>query len=353
MNDLLSLLPEELDLFVVEHGQPRYRADQILQALYRGGAERIADLRQLPAAFRNSLAAGGMSLAMGNELARAASDDGLTLKLLLELADETSVETVLMRYRRETRITRSSVCVSTQAGCAMGCTFCATGKMGLLRNLSAGEIVTQVLRFARLLRAEDAHVTHVTFMGMGEPLANYEQTVRAVRILTDPRGFGLGQRSVTVSTVGLIKPIDRLAKEGLQISLAISLHTADDELRRRLVPTAAPGSVKDLIGAARRYRAQTGRRVTFECALIRGVNDSPAQAKLLAAALKGTDAHVNLIPLNPTAGHFERPARAAVAGFRAALEGAGLNATVRSQKGTEIAAACGQLSTATGSSRRR
>ncbi|MFQ5382273.1 MAG: 23S rRNA (adenine(2503)-C(2))-methyltransferase RlmN, partial [Dehalococcoidia bacterium] len=255
------------------------------------------------------------------------------------------VESVLMRYRRNGRVARSSVCVSTQAGCAMRCTFCATGRMGLLRNLSAGEIVAQALLFSRVLGESGDRVTHVTFMGMGEPLANYVHAVQAVRILTHPRAFALGQRSVTVSTVGLVGAIDRLAGEGLQINLAISLHTVDDDLRRRLVPTAPRGSVTALIDAARRYRAKTGRRVTFEYALIEGVNDSPAQARALAKALRRTDAHVNLIPLNPTAGEFRRPPRAAISSFRAALEEAGINATVRSQKGSEISAACGQLRT--------
>jgi 23S rRNA (adenine2503-C2)-methyltransferase len=240
---------------------------------------------------------------------------------------------------------RSTVCVSTQAGCAMGCVFCATGQMGFERNLSAGEVVAQVVYMAKLLRERGEHVTNVVFMGMGEPLANYAETVRAVRILTDPRAFGLGQRHITISTVGVIRGIDRLAQEGLQVGLAISLHAADEELRQRLVPTAGPNSVRDIIAAARRYFRATGRRVTFEYALIANENDSPELAAELARLLRGTPTHVNLIPVNPTAGGFGRPSRARVVEFERVLRESGINCTVRVEKGSEISAACGQLRT--------
>lgn len=227
----------------------------------------------------------------------------------------------------------------------MGCVFCATGQMGFERNLNAGEIVAQVMHIAKLLKARGEHVTNIVFMGMGEPLSNYAETVRAVRILTDPRAFGLGQRHITISTVGVIRGIDRLAAEGLQVGLAISLHAPNETLRQRLVPTAGPHSVQEIISAAKRYFRATGRRVSFEYALIAGENDSPETARELVKLLRGTPTHVNLIPVNPTAGGFQRPSRANVVAFEQALLDAGINCTVRVEKGSEISAACGQLRT--------
>jgi 23S rRNA (adenine2503-C2)-methyltransferase len=281
-------------------------------------------------------------------VARAASEDGETTKLLLKMPDGTLIETVLMQYPEPgDRHPRSTVCVSTQAGCAMGCVFCATGQMGFERNLAAEEIAAQVVHMQRGLQAAGQHVTNVVFMGMGEPLANYGETVRALRLLTDSRAFGLGQRAITVSTVGLVHAIDRLAGEGLQVGLAISLHAPNDALRQQLVPTAGSRSVGELVAAAKRYRAATGRRVTFEYALLAGTNDSDTVARELAAVLRGSDAHVNLIPVNPTAGGFEKPARARVIAFENVLRDAGVTTTVRVEKGSEIAAACGQLRTDT------
>jgi 23S rRNA (adenine2503-C2)-methyltransferase len=217
--------------------------------------------------------------------------------------------------------------------------------MGFERNLTAEETVAQVIHFARLLKERGEHVTNVVFMGMGEPFSNYEETLRAVRLLTGGRAFGLAQRAITISTVGVIRGIERLAREGLQVNLAISLHTPDDDVRRQLIPTAAPGSVEALIDAAKRFRKATGRRVSFEYALIDGLNDSAEVARSLGRKLTGTDIHVNLIPLNPTSGEFQRPGRGRVEAFRRALEAAGTNCTVRVEKGIEISAACGQLRT--------
>jgi 23S rRNA (adenine2503-C2)-methyltransferase len=217
--------------------------------------------------------------------------------------------------------------------------------MGFERNLTAAEIVVQVLHIAKFLRGRGQHVTNVVFMGMGEPLANYGETVRAVRILTDPRAFGLGQRHITISTVGVIRGIDRLAEEDLQVGLAISLHSPDEALRQQLVPTAGPNSVQDIFSAAKRYFQKTGRRVTFEYALIAGQNDSPATARQLVRLIRGTPTHVNLIPVNPTAGGYGKPARQAVLEFERILLEAGITCTVRVEKGSEISAACGQLRT--------
>jgi 23S rRNA (adenine2503-C2)-methyltransferase len=343
---LYGMLPAELEALLAEGGAPRYRADQVLRAAYRGFAEEFAAIRQLPEELRGWLAE-RLELSPAREVRRVVSEDGLTTKLLLALGDGTLIETVLMQYpaARPGAHPRSTVCVSTQAGCAMGCVFCATGQMGFERNLKAAEIVAQVVHVARLLHERGQHVTNIVFMGMGEPLANYGETIRAVRVLTDPRCFGIGQRHITISTVGVIRGIDRLAGEGLQIGLAISLHAPNDALRRRLVPTAGPNSVSEIVAAAKRYFAATGRRVTFEYALIAGENDSDATATELARLVRGTGAHVNLIPVNPTAGGFRRPSRQRVLAFERILREAGVNCTVRVEKGTEISAACGQLRT--------
>ncbi len=345
MTDLYRLLPREMDELFANSGQPRYRADQVLNALYRDAPQSLDDLRLLPAALRAKLGEDGYTVGAASEVRRVVSEDGSTTKLLLRMAEGTLIETVLMQYPQANGHPRSTVCVSTQAGCAMGCVFCATGQMGFERNLKAEEVIAQVVHIARLLRERGQHVTNVVFMGMGEPLANYAETLRAVRLLTDMRAFGLGQRHITISTVGLVHAIDRLADEDLQVGLAISLHAPTEELRQQLVPTAGPNSVHDLISAARRYFTKTGRRVTFEYALIDHVNDSPEIARQLGALLRGGGSHVNLIPVNPTAGGYGKPSRNRVMEFERVLRAAGVNCTVRVEKGSEISAACGQLRT--------
>ena len=347
MKDLYRLLPEEMEKMVMDMGQPRYRADQILYPLYYKFPKNISEIRQLPTAMRDKLVEEGYVIGSATEIHRVVSEDGDTTKLLLNLADGTPVETVLIQYQ-STKINghpRSTICVSTQVGCAMGCTFCATGQMGFERNLKAEEIVAQVIHFAELLEKRGQHVTNLVFMGMGEPLANYDETIRAVTLLTHARGFGIGQRNITISTIGIISGIERLADEDLQIGLAISLHSPNDKLRQKLVPTAGPHSVEDLIAAGKSYFKKTGRRVTFEYALIENVNDSPEIAKELASLLEGNGSHVNLIPINPTAGNFQRPSRKSVLEFERILLNAGVNCTVRVEKGSEISAACGQLRT--------
>lgn len=346
MTSLLRLLPSEMDELFASLGAKRYRSGQLLHALYQEGKSNIDDMGALPAALRAKLSEAGYTATPAMEVRRVTSEDGMTLKLLLRMPDGILIETVLMQYPAEgDRHPRSTVCVSTQAGCAMGCVFCATGQMGFERNLSAEEVISQVLAIQRALVQRGQHVTNIVFMGMGEPLANYAETVRAIRILTDPRAFGLGQRHITVSTVGLIHAIDRLADEGLQIGLAISLHAPNNALRQRLVPTAGPNSVEALMDAARRYFHATGRRVTFEYALLDGINDSVEIAEELARVLNGMGCHVNLIPVNPTAGGFNRPSRARTLAFERTLLEAGVNCTVRVEKGSEISAACGQLRT--------
>jgi 23S rRNA (adenine2503-C2)-methyltransferase len=348
MVEVLRLLPSELDAVVGGMRVPRFRADQILHGLYRELATNMDEIRVLPDGLRSRLRQEGYTVGPAERVREVVSNDGATTKLLLRMRDGQLIETVLMQYPEPgDRHPRSTVCVSTQAGCAMGCVFCATGQMGFERNLKAEEIVGQVIEVARVLRTRGQHVTNVVFMGMGEPLANYAETIRAVRLLTDPRAFGLGQRNITISTVGLIHGIDRLADEDLQVGLAISLHAPNEELRQRLVPTAGPTSVHDLMSAARRYFKKTGRRVTLEYALMADENDSPGVAQQLAELVRGTGMHVNVIPVNPTAGGFRRPPRARVLEFERILKEAGINVTVRVEKGTEISAACGQLRTDT------
>lgn len=346
MTNLYRLLPEEVDSLIKSMGQQRYRADQMLHALYSEFPEDTSAMRQIPAELRDGLSAAGYGITPISEIKRIVSKDGYTTKSLLKLADGSLIETVLMQYLSSGGgHPRSTVCVSTQVGCPMRCAFCATGQMGFERNLGAEEIVSQVLHFASVLKERGQHVTNLVFMGMGEPLANYDETLRAVRILAHPRAFGLGQRHITISTVGVMKGIERLAEEDLQIGLAISLHAPNDALRRELIPTASPNSVGDLIAATRSYFKKTGRRVTLEYALLEGINDSPENAEELAALLKGNGAHVNLIPVNPTAGAFERPKWKRVAAFERVLKQAGISCTVRVEKGVEISAACGQLRT--------
>lgn len=347
MTDLYRLLPEEMERMVIEMGQPRYRADQILYPLYYKFPKNISEIKQLPTAMRDKLVADGYTIGSATETHRVTSEDGDTTKLLLTLADGTPVETVLIQYE-PTKIgghPRSTICVSTQVGCAMKCIFCATGQMGFERNLKAEEIVAQVIHFANLLEKRGQHVTNLVFMGMGEPLANYDETIRAIRLLTHPRGFGIGQRNITISTIGIISGIDRLAEEDLQVGLAISLHAPNDTLRKKLVPTASSHSVEELIAAGKRYFKRTGRRVTFEYALIENINDSTQIAKELASLLEGNGSHVNLIPINPTAGNFHRPSKRSILDFERILLKSGVNCTVRVEKGSEISAACGQLRT--------
>jgi len=347
MTDLYRLLPEEMEQLVVDMGYQRYRADQILLPLYYKFPKDISELKQLTKTMREELIEAGYTIGSAKEIHRVVSDDGDTTKLLLNLTDGTPVETVLIQYP-SSKINghpRSTICVSTQIGCAMGCVFCATGQMGFEKNIKAEEIVAQVIHFANILQQRGEHVTNLVFMGMGEPMANYDEMIRAVRILTHDRGFGIGQRNITISTIGIISGIDKLAEENLQVGLAISLHAPNNELRKKLVPTAGPNSVENIIEAGRKYYKKTGRRVTFEYALMEGINDSPEIATELAILLRGNGSHVNLIPINPTAGDFKRPTQDNVREFERILSNAGVNCTVRVEKGIEISAACGQLRT--------
>jgi 23S rRNA (adenine2503-C2)-methyltransferase len=267
------------------------------------------------------------------------SEDGQTTKCLFELVDGERIETVLMKYKK-----RNTLCISSQSGCAMNCSFCATGQMGFSRNLTAGEIVEQVLFFARFLRGQDEVVTNIVYMGMGEPFHNYDAVMKSIAILNHPEGFNMGARRFTISTVGLIPGIKRLSEENSQVNLAISLHTTSNAKRSSMMPVNNRYPIEDLIQACRDYFDGTGRRVTFEWALIQSVNDTVEEAQNLADLLKGLICHVNVIPLNPTEGFSgERSERDRVQRFKAILEQNGIPCTVRMRRGIDIQAGCGQL----------
>jgi 23S rRNA (adenine2503-C2)-methyltransferase len=314
--------------------EPAFRVRQVWDGLHRRVAE-PEELTELPAGLRRRLAEEPAFAPALREERQSVSQGGDTVKWLWALPDGTRIETVLMHYPG-----RSTVCVSTQAGCAMACGFCATGQAGFDRNLSTGEIVEQVARAIRAARPR--RVSNVVFMGMGEPFANYDRVWDAVRRLHDD--MGISARHLTLSTVGIVPGIRRLAGEDLPVNLAVSLHAADDELRDELVPINRRYPLAELTAACREYLAAKGRRLSFEWALIDGVNDRGIDADRLAVLARSLDAHVNLIPLNPTPGYPTRGTPpAGVRAFRDRLRELGVNATVRRNRGTDIDAACGQL----------
>jgi 23S rRNA (adenine2503-C2)-methyltransferase len=327
-----------LQSLLTDWDQPPYRTQQLWEWLYVHLATDFDQMTNLPRALRERLTA-ETAIGVPQVVDTLQSPDGETHKDLLDLKDGETVEAVLMRYRG-----RRTACISTQVGCAVGCAFCATGQMGFRRNLTSGEIVAQALHFARILRTGGERLTNVVLMGMGEPLLNYEASLVAIRRLIDPQGLRLGQRHITLSTVGTVPGINRLADEGLQITLAVSLHAATDTLRDRLVPINRRYGLDALFETCYRYVERTGRRVSFEWALIEGVNDTPEQAQALASRLKGLLAHVNLIPLNPTPGYEgQPPSHAALDAFAAELNRHHIPHTVRVRRGIEIQAGCGQL----------
>jgi 23S rRNA (adenine2503-C2)-methyltransferase len=348
--NLLDLDRQELHALMAAWGEPGYRADQVWQWLYVSLAAKPGEMSNLPKRLRARLAQETLTGALA-PTAEQRSRDGKTIKWLFDLppvadtpgidaqSGTSQVETVLMRYDR-----RRTACISSQAGCGMACTFCATGQMGLQRNLTAGEIVGQVLFVARHLASQNEELTNVVLMGMGEPLANYAATMTALRRLTAPDGFNMGQRRMTLSTVGLVPGIGRFSRENLQVGLAVSLHAATDSLRDTLVPINRRYPLEQLFAVCREYVTRTRRRISFEWALIAGVNDSVDQAHTLAERIRGMLCHVNLIPLNPTVGFPGRAsAPANVVAFRAELESHGIPTTLRVRRGIDIQAGCGQL----------
>jgi 23S rRNA (adenine2503-C2)-methyltransferase len=335
----LDLGAAELAELLAELGQPAYRARQVFRDLHKRWVGSWDECTELPAELRARLA-DRFRVVSGERVVQAISNDG-TRKRLVRLVDGQEIETVAIPATSPEGARRISVCVSTQAGCAMACTFCATGKMGFARHLTPGEIVDQVYGFGR--DDPSARPTHVVFMGMGEPMANYEATVAAARLLCDPAGAALSQRRVTVSTSGLVPEIRRLTDEGLEITLAISLHAPDDVLRSELMPINRRYPLAELVPAATEYARKTGRRVSYEYVLLRGVNDAPSQADQLAHLLPKRLSHVNLIPYNATEAEYESTEPDKARAFRDRLVRAGLSATIRASRGRDIAAACGQL----------
>ncbi|MCM8794749.1 MAG: 23S rRNA (adenine(2503)-C(2))-methyltransferase RlmN [Candidatus Omnitrophica bacterium] len=319
------------------HQEPAYRARQIFQAIYKRGAVSAQQMPELPKTLREKIAH-DFPAPPAEKIQLQKSHDG-TLKLLSKLVDGRLIETVLIPSSD-----RNTVCVSSQVGCAYDCAFCASGRAGFERNLTPGEIVQQVLMIERELAAVGGRVSNVVFMGMGEPMANYDNVLKAVRILNNPDGLKIGARKITISTVGLVPMIQRLTGEGLQVELAISLHAPNDPLRRRLMPVNAKYPLSQLIPAVRAYIEATGRVVTFEYILIDGVNDGPKEARELAALLKGVHAKVNLIPCHPTpCTPWNRPPEERMRVFERILKENGVRCTLRKSRGLDIDGACGQL----------
>ena len=330
-------------------GEPDYRARQVWQGLYRQLWCSPSDFSSLPLPLRTRLA-DNFSFSHLEAMTILDSKDGETRKTLFRLPDGQPIEAVLMRYER-----RRTLCISTQAGCAMGCVFCATGQMGFRRHLTSGEIVEQVLYYARQLAGRAENVTNVVVMGMGEPFHNYEATMSAIDRLNHPEGFNLGARRFTVSTVGLVPIIRKFASENRQVNLAVSLHAAENELRSSMLPVNRKYPLEQVIAACQDYVFRTHRRITFEWALIRNVNDTPEQARKLAQLLAGLQrqdnkrdisalCHVNVIPLNPTEKYSGQATTAERArAFQAELERYGIPCTIRLRRGIDIHAGCGQL----------
>jgi len=335
--NLVGLLPAELEDLAVELGASRYRGRQLATWIYRKGVFELEAMSDLPKDFRARL--GERAVIEVPEPERVTPSQDGSRKVVYRFADGNRISSVVMPD--DDRIT---LCVSTQVGCGFECRFCLTGVMGLERNLTAGEIVGQVLGANRLL-APDQHVTHIVFMGMGEPLANYAALVTSLRILTDAKlGLGYSPRRITVSTVGLVPGIEKLGREALKVNLAISLHAASDEVRGPLMPVNRSFDLKTLLAALRRYPLAHRQRIFFEYVLLEDVNDSPDDAARLVRLLRGIRAKVNLIPFNDWEGaEFRRPPLPRILAFQSILLDAGLTTTVRWSKGEDIGAACGQL----------
>jgi 23S rRNA (adenine2503-C2)-methyltransferase len=340
--------PASLAAWLEARGEPAYRMGQVLAGAHRAEAGTFDDLTDLPAGLRIALADAFRFSTIADSHVIGA-DGGMTAKAVHELADGQRVESVLMRYAaRGAMAERTTICISSQAGCAVACPFCATGQAGFGRQLTPGEIVDQVLHWHRppWNALGDARTGHynIVFMGMGEPLNNADRVFEAVRLLNDPERLGVGARHITVSTSGVVPGMDRMVEELPQVNLAISLHAATDDLRDELVPINRKWPVAEVVAAGRRFAARTGRRVSLEYVMIDGVNDGDEQAIGLARLAAGWRSHVNLIPLNPTPGsRWSGTPAAGIARFTRILREGGVTVTVRDTRGREIEAACGQL----------
>ncbi|MCL6549259.1 MAG: 23S rRNA (adenine(2503)-C(2))-methyltransferase RlmN [Alicyclobacillus sp.] len=335
---LYDLRQEELKAWFRDSGEPAFRGKQVFDWLYRHLAVNFDEMTNLPKALRDRLKERAVLGTSVERLRQVSSVDG-TVKFLLEWPDQVTVETVLMRHDYG-----NSVCVSTQVGCKMGCTFCASTLGGMIRQMTAGEMVEQLLHSARLLHAEGQRVSSVVLMGSGEPMDNYDQAMKFIDIIHDPAGLNIGLRHITVSTVGLVPGIIRLADDGRPVTLAVSLHAPTDELRSSMMPVNRAYPIAKLMEACRYYCRKTGRRISFEYALVGGKNDSLEHARQLADLVRGIPSHVNLIPVNYVPErNYQRTPREHVLAFQRELEARGVNATVRREMGHDISAACGQL----------
>lgn len=329
-----SYTPEQLEALVKELGQPAFRAKQIFHWLHQKQVTGFAAMTDQPKALLGALEA-DYYIADSVIVRRQQSQDG-TVKYLLRLADGNCIETVVMRYSYG-----NTVCVSTQVGCRMGCRFCASTQAGRLRDLEAGEIAAQVYTAQKDI---GERISHVVLMGIGEPLDNFDRVMDFLTIISCPDGVNIGMRNISLSTCGIVPAIDRLAEKKLQLTLSISLHAPNNVMRSKMMPVNDAYPVEQLIAACRRYQKATGRRISFEYSMVRGVNDSPATAKQLAGLIRGLGAHVNLIPINPVDGSpYSATDAENVKRFQTLLTQLGVNATVRRRLGSDISAACGQL----------
>ena len=342
MHNLYCLTREQLSQVIAELGYADTHARRVFHYLYRDLVTTVIEMHELPLKLQQQLAAVA-TFAQLTAARTTASDDGQTSKYLLNLGDGEQIETVQMAYSKGTE-GRTTACVSSQVGCALGCVFCGTGQLGFTRNLTIGEIVAQVLFVARQLQPTGGRLSNLVLMGMGEPLLNYDAVMGALEILQDSGGLAIGAKQITISTVGVIPGIVRLADERRKYSLAVSLHAATQNERLAMIPAAQPWPLDELMSACRYYTERTQRKIFFEWTLIAGSNDSPEHARQLAELLQGMPAQVNLIPLNPTTGFAGEPGEASAGGqFRDTLRECRIPCSVRQRRGIEIAAGCGQL----------
>ncbi len=335
--NLLSLPWPALTDFFLELGQPQYRAKQLMDWIYNHNVSDFSQMTNFPKSLRQTLAERAV-IGAGEVIARQEAADG-TIKLAIRFADEKIVECVILRYHHGI-----TLCLSSQVGCKMGCAFCASGLDGFVADLSTAEIIEQIWQANRELASQDLRVGHLVYMGMGEPLDNYQQVIDSIRFANNPAAFNIGMRNITLSTSGLVPAIRRLAEENLPITLSISLHAPVDYLRDQIMPINRRYSLAELMAAVQDYVQVTRRRVTFEYILLAGFNDQPVHAEKLASLLEGILANVNVIPYNEVPGlPWQPPSDSQVRSFVGALKARGINVTVRRELGPEIEAACGQL----------
>jgi 23S rRNA (adenine2503-C2)-methyltransferase len=338
MKLIFDLSYEELALILRNWNEPEYRCSQIWEGLYKQLWSNPGQFSQIPLTLSNRIDE-EFTFEAVKVLDQSGAKDKTTTKVVFGLLDGRAIETVLMEYEH-----RQTICISTQVGCAMGCVFCATGQMGFVRNLSSGEIIAQVVYFARTLREQSKCLSNIVIMGMGEPFHNYDNTMAAIDRLNDSRGYKFGARRFTISTVGIISKIIQFTNEKRQVNLAISLHAADDETRSAMLPISKTYPLNQLMDTCKNYVNETGRRISFEWAMVNGINDSPKVAHLLINLLKGILCHVNIIPLNQTAGYEGKASSAqSINLFRRILIENGINCTIRLHRGVDIGAGCGQL----------